>query len=420
MKDPEALLRSVLDVGECILPGGRRPGAPARWPSVFVHGLLGWGGNDALNRIVPYWGLASGDVLRFLNESGYECCAASVGPISSAWDRACELYAQLTGTTVDYGAAHARRFGHDRFGVTYPEPLVPGWGADRKINLIGHSFGAATSRLLLELLANGCAEEVQEAKRIGAEPSPLFTGGKAGWVHSITALAAPHNGSTFTAAQPDATSALADVVSTAAMALGISAFKGVYDFQLDQFGIVRDPEETLTEAVLRMLMTRRLPRGDNAFDDLSVDGALALNARIAMQPGVYYFSEPGCRTVQSLVSYDHKPALGMTPLLRPFASAMGRYYGAVTPGGVPIDRTWLPNDGLVNTISARCPQGTSCRDVTDDTASFAPGVWNVLPTRQLDHLAMIGGVFNTNFVQTRRFYRAVMARIDDTMPCAES
>ena len=420
MKDPEALLRSVLDVGECILPGGRRPGAPARWPSVFVHGLLGWGGNDALNRIVPYWGLAAGDVLRFLNESGYECCAASVGPISSAWDRACELYAQLTGTTVDYGAAHARRFGHDRFGVTYPEPLVPGWGADRKINLIGPSFGAATGRLLLGLLANGCAEEVQEAKRIGAEPSPLFTGGKAGWVHSITALAAPHNGSTFTAAQPDATSALADVVSTAAMALGISAFKGVYDFQLDQFGIVRDPEETLTEAVLRMLMTRRLPRGDNAFDDLSVDGALALNARIAMQPDVYYFSEPGCRTVQSLVSYDHKPALGMTPLLRPFASAMGRYCGAVTPGGVPIDRTWLPNDGLVNTISARCPQGAPCRDVTDDTASFAPGVWNVLPTRQLDHLAMIGGVFNTNFVQTRRFYRAVMARIDDTMPCAES
>ena len=50
MKDPEALLRSVLDVGECILPGGRRPGAPARWPSVFVHGLLGWGGKDALSK----------------------------------------------------------------------------------------------------------------------------------------------------------------------------------------------------------------------------------------------------------------------------------------------------------------------------------------------------------------------------------
>lgn len=416
MKDPETFLRDLLDVGECILPGGKRPGAPARYPNIFVHGLLGWGGNDELNRVVPYWGLTSGNVLRFLNESGYECYAASVGPISSAWDRACELYAQITGGTVDYGVAHARRFGHDRFGMTFSQPLVPDWSAEKKINLIGHSFGGATSRLLLELLANGCPEEIQEAERVGAEPSPLFTGGKGDWVHSITALAAPHNGSTFTAAQPNATAAMSDVFSMAAMALGISGFKGVYDFQLDQFGIVRDPEETLTEAVLRMLMTRQLPRGDNAFDDLSVDGALALNARIAMQPHVYYFSEPGCRTVESLVSYDAKPARGMTPLLRPFASAMGRYYGQTTPGGVSIDQTWLPNDGLVNTISARCPQGTPCRDVTDDTASFAPGVWNVLPVRQLDHYAMIGGVLNTNFVQTRRFYRAVMARIDATMP----
>lgn len=418
MQDPEALLRGVLDVGECLLPGGRRPGDPVRWPNVFVHGLLGWGGKDALSKAVPYWGLASGDVLRFLNESGYECCAASVGPISSAWDRACELYAQLTGTTVDYGVAHARRFGHERFGRTYSEPLIPDWSAEQKINLIGHSFGGATSRLLLELLSNGCAEEVREAKRIGAEPSALFAGGKGDWVHSITALAAPHNGSTFTAAQPNATAALSDVFSTAALALGISAFKGVYDFQLDQFGIVRDPEETLTEAVLRMLVTRQLPRGDNAFDDLSVDGALALSARIAMQPHVYYFSEPACRTVQSLISYDYKPGLGMTPLLRPFASAIGRYSGEATPGGVPIDKTWLPNDGLVNTVSARCPQGAPCRDVTDETASFEPGVWNVLPVRQLDHLAMVGGVFNTNFVQTRRFYRAVMARIDATMPRA--
>lgn len=415
MRDPEALLRRVLDVGECLLPGGRRPGDPARYPNVFVHGLLGWGGADALNRVIPYWGLASGDVLRFLNESGYECYAASVGPISSAWDRACELYAQLTGTTVDYGAAHARRFGHDRFGMTFSQPLVPGWSAEKKINLIGHSFGGVTSRLLLELLANGCAGEVEAAEKLGEPVSPLFTGGKGDWVHSVTALAAPHNGSTFTAAQPNATAAMSDVFSTAALALGISAFKGVYDFQLDQFGIVRDPEETLTEAVLRMLMTRPLPRGDNAFDDLSVDGALALNARISMQPQVYYFSEPGCRTVQSLISYDHKPALGMTPLLRPFASAMGRYYGEATPGGIAIDKAWLPNDGLVNTASARSPQGAPCRDVTDATASFEPGVWNVLPARQLDHFAMIGGVFNTNFVQTRQFYRAVMARIDATM-----
>lgn len=56
MKDPEALLRSVLDVGECILPGGRRPGAPARWPSVFVHGLLGWGGKRCAEQARPLLG----------------------------------------------------------------------------------------------------------------------------------------------------------------------------------------------------------------------------------------------------------------------------------------------------------------------------------------------------------------------------
>jgi len=32
--------------------------------------------------------------------------AASVAPNGSAWDRACELYAQLSGTRVDYGKAH--------------------------------------------------------------------------------------------------------------------------------------------------------------------------------------------------------------------------------------------------------------------------------------------------------------------------
>ena len=75
--------------------GGRTP-----YPAVFVHGLLGWGARDALYRAVPYWGLAAGDALGYLNACGYDCRAASVGIISSAWDRACELYAELTGGTA--------------------------------------------------------------------------------------------------------------------------------------------------------------------------------------------------------------------------------------------------------------------------------------------------------------------------------
>ena len=154
MKTPQQLLQQTLEVGACLLPdaasGGRTP-----YPTVFVHGLLGWGARDALYRAVPYWGLAAGDVLGYLNACGYDCRAASVGIISSAWDRACELYAELTGGTADYGIAHAQHFGHARFGTAYPAPLVPDWGADRPIDLVGHSFGGATARLLLQLLADG-------------------------------------------------------------------------------------------------------------------------------------------------------------------------------------------------------------------------------------------------------------------------
>ena len=119
-----------------------------RYPTVYVHGLMGWGARDQIYAVTPYWGLTS-DLMPYLTGKGYESYAASVGPLSSAWDRACELYAQLTGTTVDYGAAHAAEYGHARYGVTYDKPLFEGWSADKKINLVGHSFGGATIRLFL-------------------------------------------------------------------------------------------------------------------------------------------------------------------------------------------------------------------------------------------------------------------------------
>ena len=259
MKTPQELLHQALEVGECLLPDAP-PGGRSAHPTVFVHGLLGWGAQDALYRAVPYWGLAAGDVLGYLNRCGYDCRAASVGIISSAWDRACELYAALTGGRADYGIAHAQHFGHARFGTAYPAPLVPGWGADKPIDLVGHSFGGATARLLMQLLAHGCPEEVQAAEAAGETPSPLFTGGKTGWVHALVAIAAPHDGSTFLDVQPDAANALSTLFLGAARALGISAFKDVYDFRLDQFGIRRDPDEPITTAALRMLAQTRSRR----------------------------------------------------------------------------------------------------------------------------------------------------------------
>ena len=82
MKTPQELLHQALEAGECLLPDAP-PGGRSAHPTVFVHGLLGWGAQDALYRAVPYWGLAAGDVLGYLNRCGYDCRAASATCTSS-------------------------------------------------------------------------------------------------------------------------------------------------------------------------------------------------------------------------------------------------------------------------------------------------------------------------------------------------
>ena len=126
---------------------------------VFVHGLSGWGSYDAVNKIMPYWGMFGGDLMKYLNDKGFECYAASVAPNLSAWDRACELYAQLTGTVVDYGKAHSEEFGHERYGKDFTgKALIPSFSSEDKINLLGHSFGGATVRLFASIMEKNSNE----------------------------------------------------------------------------------------------------------------------------------------------------------------------------------------------------------------------------------------------------------------------
>ena len=151
------LLALILAASLCVFPAAA---ADQTCPSskddpvVFVHGLMGWGQRDKINRIMPYWGMTTGSLTDYLSSQGYETYAASVGPISSAWDRACELYAQLVGARTDYGVKHSQDFGHDRYGIDYEQPLFDGWGTERAVNLVGHSFGGATTRLFLDILAH--------------------------------------------------------------------------------------------------------------------------------------------------------------------------------------------------------------------------------------------------------------------------
>ena len=395
-----------------------------RYPTIYVHGLMGWGEHDQIYAVTPYWGLTS-DLMPYLTGKGYESYAASVGPLSSAWDRACELYAQLTGTTVDYGAAHAAEYGHARYGVTYDKPLFEGWSADKKINLVGHSFGGATIRLFLDILADGSAEEQAAAKAAGTEVSPFFQGGKADWVYSLTTLAAPHNGTTFLECCGDMTQFAAEASTAMAKLLGISDFKGVYDFQLEQFGFYRKDGETVLEALDRVLHSDFLSHNDNVFRDLTIDRALELNDDIEIQPNVYYFSYAGDKTRQSTITGERTSAVDMTPLFVPFANQMCGYYDQTTAGGFRIDKSWAPNDGLVNTVSALYPTDSTGRCLTQSgktgyvqqdgysNVDYQPGVWNVMPVRHYDHGNFIAGMpvpdlASQSIPALRQFYLSLM------------
>ena len=150
-------------------------GSRNKYPMIFVHGMFGWGSAVGIDKIIPYWGSSAGNLMNFMTEFGYECYSASVGPVSSAWDCACELYAQLTGTRVDYGIAHSEYHSHNRYGRTYREPLVKNF-ENSKIHLIGHSHGGQVIRLLAHLLAYGDENEMQATDK--NDISGLFTGGK--------------------------------------------------------------------------------------------------------------------------------------------------------------------------------------------------------------------------------------------------
>ncbi|MBQ8469639.1 MAG: hypothetical protein IJ547_03475, partial [Clostridia bacterium] len=79
---------------------------------------------------------------------------------------------------------------------------------------------------------------------------------------------------------------------------------------------------------------------------------------------------------------------------------MGKTTGT-TDGGFAITKEWLPNDGLVNTISAKAPFNAPSRKFDPEKSNLAavkPGVWNVFPTYLGDHMSVSGGLFHRNDV----------------------
>ena len=382
---------------------------PVVYPYVLVHGMGGWGSQASVNDIAPYWGATTGSLSKYLNASGYTVLEATVGPFSSAWDRACELYAQLTGTTVDYGAAHSAKHGHKRYGRAYATPLFTDWGKKTvggqtyKINLVGHSFGGNTVRMLTSLLEYGAPDEVKASK---SDVSPLFTGGKGEWVNSVTALCAPHNGSTLYYVV-DQLNLVGDALKifTAIAGLNVTMDSAGFDLQLDQFGIESGTGKSID------LTNEAFSNGtDNAFYDLSPDGAAEMNKFIKTVDSVYYFSYAYCTTKKSPLSDNQIPVASTLAVLKTTALLMGRYTRDASQGGIVIDSTWLPNDGLVNVVSAQHPSDEEWLGYTGTEKKIKRGVWYVMPVSQGDHGTVIG--LNGDTAKTHQFYTGLITMID--------
>ena len=72
-------------------------------PIVFVHGIAGWGRDEMAGYL--YWGGGiiggNADIEAILRKNNFQAYTADVGPFSSNWDRAVELYYQIKGGCVD-------------------------------------------------------------------------------------------------------------------------------------------------------------------------------------------------------------------------------------------------------------------------------------------------------------------------------
>jgi triacylglycerol lipase len=393
-------------------PAARLPEAPPRanyHPIVLVHGFLGFAENGPAG--FNYWG-GRLDLAEELRARGYPAYAAAVGPASSNWDRACELYAAIRGGRVDYGQAHALAAGHQRFGRTYPG-LLPDWGETRPVHLVGHSMGGLTCRLLVQLLEEG--DTAERAATPAGELSPLFAGGHSGagaWVRSVTTLASPHDGTpaayyldtskpalrrfaaglyyrAVRAAWRDGPAAAADPGGEAA-AGGEPASSGSrpsrtlgLDLHLEAWGLEPAPGECLARFRRRFAEAENWWRSrDTGIWDGTPQGARELNLRVAARPDVYYFSWATEQSTRDPLSGRQVPEPGMSFLIYSLAAYIG---------GFGSDPAWWPNDGIVSTCSMDGPTLGSADRIVAFSGEPRAGVWNFMGLlSSCDHLDLIG------------------------------
>ncbi|KAH7485170.1 hypothetical protein KRP22_006331 [Phytophthora ramorum] len=384
------------------------------YPIILVNGFSGWGRDELLG--FRYWGGIQGDFQDELTAQGYTVYTAAVGPFSSNWDRACELYAIIKGGQVDYGKKHSATHDHLRFGRNYTG-LYPNWGTANsdgsinKVHLVGHSMGGQTVRMLAQLLEHGTTGAPIEED---ASSHPLFKGSKS-WVHSITTIASPNQGTTlgdgFSTIGDSVKDLLAGVLSVVGI-LGDSA-KMVYDAKLDQWGVTNKQAGETVQAYLDRVFASSI--FDPSFKDvclwsLSTGGAKEEATWVKTLSDVYYYSYATIDTYATRDLLLRKISLpNLLTMLLPLDLLAVFLGGRYAPDTLKLSTDWQPNDGVVNTISMGSDGvGTA---VTFAGSSLL-GKWNKMPQlNRLDHLAVVGITLHTQVLDLYEGHAALLAAL---------
>ena len=381
------------------------------YPTIFVHGFLGWGSEDDIDKVIHYWGATRNrDLLAHLREEGFECYNPSVGPFNGVWDRACELYARLMGGRVDYGKVHSEKYGHERYGRTYPG-ILKDWGTPgnhAKINLVGHSFGGQTVRMFAELIANG-----SEAERNGTpeeELSGLFKGGNANMIHTVTTLSGVNNGTTYDdlhgqKGMKRVTKILLDHI----VRVGDSKYMKFKDYHMEQWKLMDDPDKNEKFHLRSSRDSYKQVHNflDNEFDnigyEMSLEGMAEINEHIQPSANMYYFARRACRTHEDRRG-NQVPDNDMSAFCDLAGFLSGKYrnddlkkYG--------FSEEWLPNDGFVNTVGLSAPLNEPFID-WNPTVQIRPGIWYNMPVEDKDHMSWMG--FGEKTTELYRYYENML------------